>query len=293
MAMNGKPNSGKAMPMRPICDAPIAPDASTVHISENAVVLVTSVLQTSAGRMIFTDTGLGQLLVLDKPGGTPRVLSSKVPVGGGIAIAGKYAYVGTGNSAANAQNPDLRGAGILRVDLKTGKTTTFATGLAMANGLVRTAKGVFYGSNDFKPAMDKVSATGKVTSYWQRFDANGLALGAKDRYLYANRSLNPTQTVRVDLKHPAKVTTVAAAQGADANAFLDGLTLGKGDRPYAVTFGAGQVWRADLKGGYCALASGLTFPTTLAFGKKGKGFDTHSLYVGTAKGLILRIPKAA
>jgi sugar lactone lactonase YvrE len=241
------------------------------------------------GRLLFTNTKPGQLLRLDRPGAVPKVVASGIPDGGGIAVAGRYAYVGTGNSAVNGLAPALGGAGIKRVDLKTGKVTTYATGLAMANGVVRTAKGVFYASDAAAPSLDRVRADGRVDRGWLKFgDANGLALGKDERYLYANRSLPPTSLVRVDLRRPSRVSTVAATTGTDATAFLDGLTLDASDRPYAASFVLGEVWSV-AGGSFCRVGTATPQATSVAFGRTGSGFDTKSLYVGSAQGRIVRL----
>jgi sugar lactone lactonase YvrE len=241
------------------------------------------------GRLLFTDTGVGQLWVLDKPGGKARVLAKGIPAGGGIVVTKRYAYVGTGNSFANGQHPDNGAAGIVRVDLKSGRTKRVVSGLAMANGVVRTSAGGFFASNAFGPGLDKVSPSGKVTPNWATLDANGLALSADGRFLYANRSKPPTRTVRINVR-TGHITNVALAPtAADNGAFLDGLTLGAKNVPYAAAWIAGQIWKADGTGVYCRLAGGLTQPTSLAFGVKGRGFDTKSLYVGTAQGLVQRV----
>jgi hypothetical protein len=105
-------------------------------------------------------------------------------------------------------DPALGGAGIEWVDLKTGRVTSYATGLAMANGVVRTAKGVISASDAVKPSLDRVRADGRVDRGWLTFgDASGLALGNDDRFLYANRSPSPTRVVRIDLRRPSRVAT--------------------------------------------------------------------------------------
>jgi len=252
---------------------------------------VESLAWDARGRLLFTNTTAGQLLRLNRPGAVPVVVASGIPDGGGIAVAGRYAYVGTGNNLTDGLDPALGGAGVKRVDLRTGRVRTYARGLAMANGLVRTAKGVLYASDAAKASLDRVRANGRVDRGWLTFgDANGLALGKGDRYLYANRSLSPTSTVRIDLRHPARVTTVAAASGADGGAFLDGLTLGPRDRPYAAAFARGEVWSV-AGGAYCRVGVATPQATSVAFGVKGSGFDPRSLYVGSAAGQIVRLPK--
>jgi sugar lactone lactonase YvrE len=252
---------------------------------------VESVAFDDSGRLLYTDRGRNALMHLDKPTGKPRVLAANITDPGGIAFDHKgYAYVGTGNNVGNALSPSKGGAGVIRVNLKTGKAKRVISGLAMANGVVRTAKGVFYASDDLAGSLDRVSAKGTVLRGWSTLvGTNGLALSANGRFLYANVSLPPTHTVKIDLRDPAKVTTVAAVGATEANSFLDGLTLGAKDRPYAAAFGAGQIVRGNGKGGYCAVASGLKQPSSVAFGRKGRGFDKGSLYAGTYGGDVVRL----
>jgi len=272
--------------------APCARTASPAKLVTSVSGWVESLAFDAQGRLLFTNTVTGQLLRLGRPGAVPTVVADGIPAGGGIVVVGaRTAYVGTGNAFANGQDPLLGGAGIKRVDLKTGKVTSQATGLAMANGVVRTAKGVFYASDTVAPRIDRVRANGKVDRGWlSSIDANGLALGKGDRFLYANRSLSPTQLVRIDLRAPSKVTTVAAATGAEASAFLDGLTLGADDRPYAAAFGRGEVWSVAGRA-FCRVGAATPQVTSVALGRKGSGFDAKSLYAGSAAGQIVRLPK--
>lgn len=244
-----------------------------------------------AGRLYFSDLAAQSLLVLDAPDATPRVVATGIVGPGGIAFDGAgHVFVGTGNQPGNGQDPKRGGAGIVRIDLATGAKTRVAKGLAMVNGLVRTAKGVFYASDNFAPVLDRVRASGRVDRAWSTFaPTNGLALSPDGRYLYANRGGTPARTVRMDLRKPSRITTVAKGLRADGGG-LDGLALAPDGRLFGAAFGPGQVWATNGTGGYCRLAAGIPTTTTVIAGVAGSGFDPASLYVGSAKGIVVRLP---
>lgn len=269
----------------------ITPTASNVVTGQAALESITF---DERGRLLYTDRGRQALMVISKPGGAPKVLAKGIVDPGGIALDGKgHAWVGFGNNITNATAPAKGAAGLVKVDLKTGRTSVAVRGLAMANGVVRTKSGEFFASDDLAPSLDRVTAKGKVLPAWSSVaPTNGLALSADGRYLYANESLSPTRVVKIDVRDPTRATAVATPPAADAGAFLDGLTLGAKDRPYAAAWAAGEVWSGDGKGGFCRLAAGLDKPSAVAFGRKGSGFDTKSLYVTTYGGSVVRLAKA-
>lgn len=278
-------------PASAVVPCAITPKASDLVTGQGAL---ESIAFDERGRLLYTDRGRNALMLITKPGAAPKVLAVGIVDPGGIALDGKgHAWVGFGNNIANATAPANAAAGLVKVNLKTGRTAVAVRGLAMANGVVRTTSGEFFASDDLAPSLDRVSAKGKVLRAWSSVaPTNGLALSADGRHLYANESLTPTRVVKIDVRNPRKVTPVATPPEADAGAFLDGLTLGAKDRPYAAAWVAGEVWSGDGKGGFCKLASGLTRPSALAFGRKGSGFDTRSLYVTTYGGALVRLAKA-
>lgn len=268
----------------------ITPVASNLVTGQGAL---ESIAFDERGRLLYTDRGRNALMLITKPGAAPKVLAKGIVDPGGIALDGKgHAWIGFGNNIANGTAPATAAAGLMKVDLRTGRTSVAVRGLAMANGVVRTKAGEFFASDDFAPSLDRVTAKGKVLPAWSSVaPTNGLALSADGRYLYANESLSPTRVVKIDVRNPKKVTPVATPPSADAGAFLDGITLGAGNRPYVAAWVAGEVWSGDGKGGFCRLAAGLPNPSALAFGRKGSGFDTRSLYVTTYGGALVRLAR--
>lgn len=53
-------------------------------------------------------------------------------------------------------------AGLLRIDPNNGQRKTLATGLAMANGVVRATDGTIFASNDCGTHIDRVDPDGRV-----------------------------------------------------------------------------------------------------------------------------------
>ncbi|MFL6111870.1 MAG: NADH-quinone oxidoreductase subunit H, partial [Catenulispora sp.] len=86
------------------------------------------------------------------------VLLAPVAGGGGMAFdSDGMLVVGYGNTIQNGTTGDSSGpSGLYKVDPDTGKRTTYATGLSMANGVARAPDGAFYASNDAGHNIDKI-----------------------------------------------------------------------------------------------------------------------------------------
>jgi sugar lactone lactonase YvrE len=246
------------------------------------------------GRLLFTDIVRAKLMVIDRRGARPRALAD-VPAPGGIALLpGDRALVGSGNTIDNGRAaPAVGRAKLLLVDLRTGRTRTYATGLSMANGVVRARDGTVYASDDFAPSLDRVSRRGVVRRAWSTVPAsNGLALDRRGRYLYVNISFDRTRIVRIDVRDPRRVRTVAAPPAAESAALLDGLAFDARGRLAAAAYAAGEIWRVKGRG-FCAVARGLPGATAVARGQRGRGFSPSGLYATTARGLLVELPGVA
>lgn len=247
------------------------------------------------GRLLFTDRTHNALMVLDRRGARPRVLAAGIVDGGGIAFDAKgRIYVGFGNNIANGQAaPAVGNAGLYVVDPRTGRKRVYVRGLSMANGVVRTRNGTFFASDDFKPSLDRVSSRRRVQRAWSSAPfTNGLALGAGERWLYANRSGAPTAILRIDVRTGA-FSTWASPPAADGGAFLYGLTRGSGGTLYAAAFGAGEVWRIDARRRFCVLARGSAALSSVAVSPGRRGFPRHALYAAGYAGKVLELRGAA
>jgi gluconolactonase len=253
-----------------------------------------SVIVGGRGRLFFTNDD--SLLRLDRPGGSPHLLT-KVTDPGGLAFERHKLIVGYGNSASNGSVGDDTGpSGLLRVNANTGAKQVYATGLSMANGLVRGPDGSFYASNDFGSNIDRVDNR-KTERGWATVQSgNGLAIDRAGRYLFVAQTFRPAAIQRVDLSDPTKVTQYASDTDQPA-AGLDGMTRDGADRLFVAANGAGEIWRVDRGGRFCALLRGLPpfpdGPSAVATGSPKGRFPTTSLYAVTFGGQVLELRDVA
>jgi sugar lactone lactonase YvrE len=253
-----------------------------------------SVIVGGRGRLFFTNDD--SLLRLDRPGGRPRVLTT-IESPGGLAFDRHKLIVGYGNSASNGSVGDDTGpSGLLRVDANSGAKQVYATGLSMANGVVRAPDGSFYASNDFGSNIDRVHNR-KTQRGWATVQSgNGLAIDRAGRYLYVAQTFRPAAIQRVDLADPTKVTQYAADTEQPA-AGLDGMTRDGADRLFVAANGAGEIWRVDRGGKFCALLRGLPpfpdGPSAVAVGSRKGPFPPTSLYAVTFGGQVIELRNVA
>jgi sugar lactone lactonase YvrE len=220
------------------------------------------------------------VLCLPAPDVRPVPIARGIPSPGGLALDPDGGLiVGYGD--------DLRGvvgrwkgfAGLLRIDPNTGRRTTLATGLGMANGIARGTDGTIFASNDFGPYIERVDGHGHIDSRWAHVpSANGLALDQDERYLYATQTFVRPAVKRIDVA-TRQVTTHAAPGPRAALVALDGLAIDPDSETlYVAANAAGQVWRVDSDGTICVLADGLKFPSAVALGRGPVGFSHGNLY---------------
>lgn len=253
-----------------------------------------SILPDGERGMLYTDVTAGALMRLDKPGGTPVRVAAVPDPGGLVRLADGTLLVGTGNGiAGGATGPVLPRAQLLRVDLATGATSVYASGLQMANGLARGEDDTVYASNDITVAsgIDRVLPGGGVQTQWAPVpSANGLAVDSTGRYLFAAQTFVPAAIARVDLATRA-VTTYARPAEPDLAAGLDGMTIDERDRLFVAANLFGQVWRADPGGALCKLADQPGNASAVAFGGGGS-FPAQNLYAVGFNGTMAEIPDA-
>jgi gluconolactonase len=256
-----------------------------------------SVAVDRAGRLFFTNDD--SLLRLDRPGGQPRVLTH-VPDPGGLAFDDRgNVIVGYGNTASNGAVGDITGpSGLLVVNPDTGASAVYATGLSMANGLVRGPDGSYYASNDFGSNIDRIR-NGHTERGWAHVDSgNGVAIDTSGRYLYVAQTFRPAAIQRVELAHPENVTEYVRAAPEDITAGLDGMARDDADRLFVAANGAGQVWRVDPDPReICVLLRGLPGfpdgPSAVATGSRRGPFPARNVYVVTFDGNLIELGDVA
>jgi sugar lactone lactonase YvrE len=283
------PAAAQATP--PACD-----DSPTPRIVYSGQGLLESVIVGRAGRLYYSSTPSGQpgrIMKADHPGATPRVLSGGITGPGGMVFHRRKLIAGYGDTIANGtRGDDDPQSGLFEINPLTGRRTIFATGLGMANGVARAPDGTIFASNDFGRKLDRI-AHGVVTHGWATVQSgNGMTVDRAGRFLYVAQTFVPSQISRVEIAHPANVTTFAAAGPADAASGLDGMTRDRDGNLYVAANSARQVWRVDRRGRICVLASGLTNPSAVAFGRGPRRFRGGNLYAVTFGGDVVELRRA-
>ncbi len=247
----------------------------------------------AGGRFFYSDQSKGALMEIDGFGTPPRqVASINGGPGGIVSESDGSLIVGSGDGISNGVTGDASPvASLVRVDPSTGKVSTFATGLGMANGVAQAADGTLYATNDFGFDIDRIDVNGQVDHGWAKvFSTNGVVVSPDQNYLYVSQTFQPAAVKRITIADPTQVSTFAAAQGADTTAGLDDMTMDKRGNLYVAANGAGQVWRIAANGSICVLASGLQFPSSVVL---GPGSLASNLYVVGFGGEIVELPGAA
>ena len=248
-----------------------------------------SIVGDSKGRLLYTDLSNDRLMRLDGRGQQPKIISEQMGGPGGLVFDADGSLIAGFNGRLNGV-PGNGMAGLYRMNAATGDRSVFATGLDQANGVARGPDGSFYASNDIGGGVARVLPDGTVQKPWADVEsANGLAIDKRGRFLYAAQTFTPAKIARVELANPSKASTFFTAPPEDTAAGLDGMTRDGADRLYVAANGGGQVWRVDPDGKACALARGLRFPSAVAFGTSGAGFDPHNLYVTTFGGDLVEL----
>ncbi|MGW4481045.1 SMP-30/gluconolactonase/LRE family protein [Rhodococcus triatomae] len=241
------------------------------------------------GRMLLSNAFGNSVDAVDAPGAQPRPVAT-VPSPGGLApLPDGTVLAGSGNSATAFLTP---AAELRQLNPATGAQQVVARGLSMANGVARAADGTVYASSDVEPAIDRIAPDGRVERGWYRAStANGLALSPDGRTLYANVSTGDPSIVAIDTGTGESRVHFRPPPGLEW-AFLDDLDIDDAGRLYTNAFLAGQTWRVDPDGSFCAVATGLVFPAGISVGTEGSSFAADSVYVTTYSGSVFEITGA-
>lgn len=222
----------------------------------------------------------GRILRLSRSGHLSTVLAS-VFAPGGERRRGRYLYFNTGDTVPVAPNGTIE-----RLDLRTGKHSTWARGLTMPNALVllRNSDGIVSRDVGSGTGLTRVPARNRRHPQieWARLDdTNGLAVDPSGRWLYTDRTFSSDGEVdRVLIANPRQVQVVGRL---GAGVAPDDMTLDKSGNLYIAGFGSGKIYRLDPHTHFsCAIATELTQPTSARFG--GGGWHAADLYVTDAAG---------
>jgi hypothetical protein len=152
-----------------------------------------------------------QILRLSRHGRL-SVLLAGVNAPGGEIVRGRFLYFTTDDLI-----PPALGGTIARLDLLTGKSTAWASGLTMPNGLAFLPDGDAVVSRDDETGPPPTDVTRLPAGNrrhphfnWVRVpDANGLVVDPSGRWLYADRTFSPDGLVdRASIVHPRMVRVI-------------------------------------------------------------------------------------
>ncbi|WP_205698364.1 SMP-30/gluconolactonase/LRE family protein [Conexibacter sp. SYSU D00693] len=252
-----------------------------------------SVIVDDLGRLLYTDQTRKALMVLDAPGQQPRVLLGGLAKPGGLALDGAGGVlVGDGNGLVDGLTGNLKPtARLLRVDLVTGASSVYATGLQMANGIVRHPDGTVFASNDLGllRGVDRISPDGEVQVGWSPIvSANGLALSPDGGTLYAAQTFLPAAIMGIPLHRPNVPYKAFSAGLLDLAAGFDGMAADSAGRLFVAANLYGQVWRvAGGKG--CVLAKGIANASAVAVGHGSGPFGAGKVFAVGFGGTVAEI----
>ena len=232
------------------------------------------------GGITISALAQGKLLRLG-PNGRLSTLAAPVAGPGGQVRRGRVLSFVTGNGG----NPAPVGT-IDRLDLRTGRRTTWARGLTSPNGLAFLPSGDAIVSRDVGAGTGLTRVRARDPRHpqvnWARLDdTNGLALAPGGRRLYVARTFSPDgEITTVRVADPSR-TGVAGRLG--AGVLPDDLTSDRRGVLYVAGFASGAIHRLDPRTRRsCAIASGLEHPTSARFG--GPGRNPRHLYVTDSGG---------
>jgi|GEM_PF-4420169 len=158
--------------------APCANPAQVRVLSSGHGVLE-SIAIDSRGRLFFTDSTAGELLMLRRPGGRPKLILDGIDGPGGIVFQrhSGNVLVGFGDTIAQAADGPLNPeAGLLRVNPTTGASEIHTEGLQMANGVARGPGRRIYASIDIGGGIDRIRKR-RVRINWADVpSANGIGM---------------------------------------------------------------------------------------------------------------------
>jgi hypothetical protein len=224
----------------------------------------------------------------------PAVVLSGVSSPGGLRLRGTTLYVVTGDSAASGVLGRADGT-IDRLDLRTGRRTTWVRGLTMPNGLVFLRDGSALVSRDVAglspTGITRIRPSGAVQPAWSgQADSNGLAVDPSGRWLYSDETFTAASNVyRTEVAHPSRRVVVASLGGIGVPKGLDDLMLSSSGVLYVAANSGGQVIRLDPRTGRsCAVVSGLTLTSSVKQGR-GRAFPPSRLYATGFDGRVLEL----
>ena len=197
------------------------PDPPQVNVLSDGHGTLESVGVDRRGRLFFTDSEAGELLMFEDPGAEPKVIADGIDGPGGIVFQRRKGnvLVGFGNTmdqaADGALNPE---GGLLRVNPETKEAEVRTEGLQAANGVARGPEHAIFASNALVPGgIDRIERGEMPQLNWGTvLSANGMIADSSRESLFVNQTLTRSSIQRVPFGDPAAATTYFQADPADA-----------------------------------------------------------------------------
>ena len=264
------------------CDGWKAADLATgLGVLENLLPDRTGIYYSESSAVMRFTRGAAPAKVVDAP--SP----------GGLRVKDGALWFVTGDGSRSGALGTADGT-IERLDLRTHKQTTWATGLTMPNGFTFLPDGSAVTSRDVSglhPTGITRVVRGKVQESWsEQNDSNGLAVDPTGRWLYSDETFTyGSKVYRTEIAHPSHRTVVAQLGGPGVPKGLDDLTLATSGALYVAANSGGEVIRLDPRtGASCVVASGLTTISSVRQGAGG-AFPANRLYATTFTGRLVEI----
>jgi sugar lactone lactonase YvrE len=229
---------------------------------------------------------------------SPPTMFAEAANPGAIRIRDGALWFTTGNGFQAAVLGSTDGT-LQRIDLRTKKRTTWASGLTMPNGFTFLPDGSAVTSRDLAvlnpTGITRITPKRVVQTNWSnQADSNGLAVDPTGRYLYSDETFTlESKVYRTEIANPSRRTVVASLGGIGVPKGLDDLTISRTGILYVTANSAGEVIRLDPRTGkHCVVASGLTTISSVRQGAGG-AFPANRLYATTFTGRIAEITPPA
>jgi sugar lactone lactonase YvrE len=257
--------------------------------------VIESLMPDGRGGMVVADR-LGALKRVTRDGRTTTLVRVAWP--GELQRRGSTMWFTSGDSP-QAGLLGTRDGTIDQLNLDDGSVTTWASGLAMPNGLTFLPDGDAVVSRTTGPAplnptgITRVPATAPRDPQfnWADLgDTDGLAVDPSRTWLYTDQTFTFDSAVyRIRIADPGDIEPVAHLASLGTPQGLDDLTIDRDGVLYLAAHTMGNVIRLDpTTGSACVIAHGLDNPSATAFGD-GPGWPPGRLYVSCWDGRIVEL----
>lgn len=239
------------------------------------------------GSMSISALAQSKILRL-RPSGAVSTLVAGVSFPGGGQVRRGFLYFNTGDVLPPAPTGTVD-----RLNLRTGKSSIWATGLTIPNGLAVLGNGdaIVTGHVPATTGVSLISASDPTHPHigWAKIAyTNGIIADPTGHSVYVDQdppANNHGPVYRIPVSDPQHVERVGELGPGTSP---DDMTVDGAGILYIAGYGADKIYRLDPSTHRsCAIASGLQNPTLARFG--GPGWRTDDLYVTSGQGYLYQL----